>query len=146
MGRRRGELNVGQLCRERFGREVYSVGFGTDHGTVAAASDWDAPMEVKTVRPSHPRSYEHLCHGTGLGGFLLPLRPEGDLRARLLEPRLERAIGVVYRPETELASHYFAAHLPRQFDEYVWLDETRAVTPLATHEVAGLPETYPFGL
>jgi protein-L-isoaspartate(D-aspartate) O-methyltransferase len=142
----RGELNVGQLCRERFGRGVYAVGFGTDHGTVAAASDWGAPMEVKTVRPSHPRSYEHVCHETGLAGFLLGLRPEGELRAALVEPRLERAIGVIYRPETELASHYFAAHLPLQFDEYVWIDETRAVTPLASHEVAGMAETYPFGL
>ncbi len=142
----RGELNVGQLCREEMGAQVYSVGFGTDHGTVAAASDWGAPMEIKRIRPSDPKSYEYLCHSTGLPRFLLPLRPEGELRSQLIEPRLERAIGVIYRPETEMASHYFAAHLPLQFDEYIWFDETQAVRPLESHEVAGLPETYPFGL
>ena len=142
----RGEINVGQLCREQFGTAVYSIGFGTDHGTVAAASDWGAAMEIKKVRPSDPRSYEQLCHTTGVPNFLLGLRPEGELRTGLMEPRLERAIGVIYRPETELASHYFEAHLPRQFDEYIWFDESRAVRPLESHEVAGLPETYPFGL
>ena len=103
-------------------------------------------MEIKRVRPSDPRSYEQLCHATGVTSFLLGLRPEGKLRAGLMEPRLERAIGVIYRPETELASHYFEAHLPRQFDEYIWFDESQAVRPLESHEVAGLPETYPFGL
>jgi len=142
----RGEINVGQLCRETMGEQVYAVGFGTDHGTVAAASNWDEPMQIKQVRPSHERSYERLCHDSGIAKFLLPLRSEGELRTGLIEPRLERAIGVIYRPETELASHYFAAHLPLQFDEYVWFDGTQAVRPLATHEVAGLPETYPFGL
>jgi protein-L-isoaspartate(D-aspartate) O-methyltransferase len=142
----RGELNLGQLCREGLGDAVYAIGFGTDHGTVAAASDWGGPMEIKPVRPSHPRSYEQLCHSTGLPSFTLGLRGDGELRDGLTEPRLERAIGVIYRPESELASHYFAAHLPRQFDEYVWFDSTRAVRPLASHEVAGLPETYPYGL
>jgi protein-L-isoaspartate(D-aspartate) O-methyltransferase len=142
----RGELNVGQLCRQEMGNAAYSVGFGTDRGTVAAATDWGGPMEVKEVRPSHPRSYERLCHETGVPRFLVGLRPEGELRSTLIEPRLERAIGVIYRPETELASHYFAAHLPRQFDEYVWFDESSAIRPLASQEVAGLPETYPFGL
>jgi protein-L-isoaspartate(D-aspartate) O-methyltransferase len=142
----RGELNLGELCRRRMGREVYSIGFGTDHGTVAAASDWDGPMEVKTVRPSHPRSYERLCHDSGVANFLLGLRAPGELRDALLEPRLERAIGVIYRPETELASHYFAAHLPDQFDEYIYFDASEAVRPLAAAEVAGMPDTYPFGL
>jgi protein-L-isoaspartate(D-aspartate) O-methyltransferase len=142
----RGELNLGQLCREGLGDAVYAVGFGTDHGTVAAASDWGGPMEIKPVRPSHPRSYEQLCHSTGLPSFTLGLRNDSELRDGLNEPRLERAIGVIYRPESELASHYFAAHLPRQFDEYVWFDSTRAVRPLASHEVAGLPESYPYGL
>jgi protein-L-isoaspartate(D-aspartate) O-methyltransferase len=142
----RGELNIGQLCREVFGSEVHAVGFGTDRGTVAAASDWGAAMEIKSVRPSAARSYERLCHESGVSRFLLALREEGPLRAALMEPRLERAIGVIYRPETELASHYFAAHLPAQFDEWIWFDESRAVEPLATHEVAGLPVTYPFGL
>jgi len=142
----RGELNIGQLCREELGQGVYAVGFGTDHGTVAAASNWGARMEIKQVRPSNPRSYEQLCHATGVPRFLVGLRPEGELRAGLMEPRLERAIGVIYRPETEMASHYFAAHLPRQFDEYTWFDESRAVRPLESFEVAGLPATYPFGL
>jgi protein-L-isoaspartate(D-aspartate) O-methyltransferase len=144
----RGELNLGQLCREHFGAHAYLVGFGTDHGTVAAASHWDGPMEVKRVRPSHERSYERVCHDSGVPAFLMGLREprRPSLRQELMEPRLERAIGVIYRPETELASHYFHAVLPCQFDEYVWLDETTAVTPIATAEVDGLPETYPFGL
>ncbi len=144
----RGELNVGQLCREHFRERAYAVGFGTDRGTVAAASHWDGPMEVKDVRPSHEKSYERLFHETELPAFLLglraPKRPE--LCERLTDARLERAIGVIYRPETELASHYFHAVLPHQFDEYVWFDETRAVRPLETHELHGMPQTYPFGL
>ncbi len=144
----RGELNIGQLARTTFGDAAYLVGFGTDHGTVAAATDWDGPMEVKQVRPSHAESYERLCHDAAVPAFLLPLRhPRRDaVRDELTAPRLERAIGVIYRPETELASHYFQAILPAQFDEYVWFDETRAVTPLATTETRGMPETYPFGL
>lgn len=143
----RGEFNIGHLCRKEFGNEVYSIGFGTDHGTVAAASDWDGPMEVKTVRPGTDRSYERLFHETTLPGFTLPLRPDHRRsREYLLEPRLERAIGVIYRPETELASHYFQVVLPRQFDEYVWIDATRAVTPIQAAELEGVPDTYPFGL
>jgi len=144
----RGELNIGQLCRQRFGRSAYSIGFGTDHGTVAAASHWDGPMEVKRVRPSHPSSYERLFHDTGLPKFLLPLREPGETEVRraLTDARLERAIGVIYRPETELASHYFHAVLSHQFDEFIWFDETNAVRPLETRELAGTPETYPFGL
>jgi protein-L-isoaspartate(D-aspartate) O-methyltransferase len=144
-----GEHNVGQLCRQRFGGDAYLLGFGTDHGTVAAASNWDAPMERMRVRPSHPDSYEWLCHATGLPAFLLPLRDpvRDDVRNELTPPRLERAIGVVYRPETERQSHYFEAELPRQFDEYCWLDETSAVHSLAVPSHAGgVPETYPFGL
>jgi protein-L-isoaspartate(D-aspartate) O-methyltransferase len=144
----RGELNVGQLARDHYGDGAFLVGFGTDHGTVAAATDWDGEMEIKRVRPSHPQSYERVCHESGVPCFLLHLRePERrDIRDELEAPRLERAIGVIYRPETELLSHYFQAVLPWQFDEYVWFDETRAVSPLETHEVRGMPETYPFGL
>jgi protein-L-isoaspartate(D-aspartate) O-methyltransferase len=144
----RGELNVGQLTRDHFRDGAYLVGFGTDHGTVAAASDWDGEMEIKRVRPAHPDSYEHLCHESGVPAFLLHLRDprRAELYEELEVPRLERAIGVIYRPETELLSHYFQAVLPWQFDEYVWFDETRAVTPLGGEEVAGMPETYPFGL
>lgn len=144
----RGELNVGQLARDHFRNGAYLIGFGTDHGTVAAATDWDGEMEIKNVRPAHPDSYERLCHESGLPAFLLPLREprRAGLREELEVPRLERAIGVIYRPETELLSHYFQAVLPWQFDEYAWFDETRAVTPLGGQEVAGMPETYPFGL
>lgn len=132
----RGELNIGQLARERFGNEVRIVGFGTHAGTVAAASSWGRQVEVMEVRPSHERSHERLCHDTAIDAFVLPLRADGELRSELLDPRLERAIGVVYRPETELASHYFEAHVAAQFDEYVWLDETSAVTPLSGSEHA----------
>lgn len=144
----RGELNVGQLAREQYGDGAFLVGFGTDHGTVAAATNWDDDMEIKNVRPSHPESYERLCHDTGIPAFLLHLREprREEVRMELESPRLERAIGVIYRPDTELQSHYFQAVLPWQFDEYIWFDETRAVTPLGGPELAGMPETYPFGL
>jgi len=144
----RGETNIGQLCRQEFGDDVYSIGFGTDSGTVAAASDWDGPMEVKKVQPARAGSYERLFHDVGLPGFLLGLRhlPSSSLRDALSKSRLERAIGVIYRPETELASHYFQATLPQQFDEYIWIDRTEAVTPFATAELEGVPDTYPFGL
>jgi protein-L-isoaspartate(D-aspartate) O-methyltransferase len=144
----RGEYNIGHLCRQEFGNAAYSIGFGTDHGTVAAASDWDGPMEVKVVRPSVPESYERLCHEAGAPRFLLHLRNPilTELAEGLLKPRLERAIGVIYRPETELQSHYFQALLSHQFDEYIWFDETSAVAPLKTEEIEGLPDTYPFGL
>jgi protein-L-isoaspartate(D-aspartate) O-methyltransferase len=144
----RGEFNIGRLCRQEFGGDAYAIGFGTDHGTVAAASDWDGTMEVKAVRPAMPGSYERLCHEAGVQGFLLHLRSPiaQNLAQDLSRPRLERAIGVIYRPETELQSHYFQAVLPRQFDEYIWFDETQAVAPLQTAELKGLPDTYPFGL
>ena len=144
----RGEYNIGQLCRNGFGDQSYRIGFGTDHGTVAAASDWDGPMEVKQVQPAHPQSYERQFHLTNVPGLILPLRGNvhADLVNQLNAPKLERAIGVIYRPETELASHYFEAVLPRQFDEYVWIDRTQAVKPLSTGELKGLPDTYPFGV
>lgn len=143
----RGEHNVGQLCRAAFGDSMYNIGFGTDHGTVAAASDWGGPMEIKSVRPSHPKSYERLCHDSKVPAFMLPLRdPEERVRKLLLTPRLERAIGVIYKPETEIHSHYFQASLPRQFDEFIWFDETNAVSPLGPESGEGLPDTFPFGL
>ena len=143
-----GEHNIGRLCRREFGGSAYLVGFGTNSGTVAAASDWDGPMEIKKVQPALPKSYERLCHATGHARFTLGLRNRTDLTGAqgLGKPQLERAIGVIYRPETERASHYFQAVLPRQFDEYIWFDDTRAVTPFDTAELAGLPDTYPFGV
>jgi protein-L-isoaspartate(D-aspartate) O-methyltransferase len=144
----RGEYNIGHLCRKEFGSTCYSIGFGTNSGTVAAASDWDGPMEIKTVRPALPDSYERLCHDAASARFLLPLRQPktAGLMEALSKSRLERAIGVIYRPETELQSHYFQAVLPHQFDEYIWFDKTEAVTPFKTGELEGLPDTYPFGL
>jgi protein-L-isoaspartate(D-aspartate) O-methyltransferase len=142
----RGQLNVGQLARDRFGASAFLIGFGTDHGTVAAASDWDQPMEVKRVRPSHPESYERLCHESDRPAFLLHLREPDrpEVRSELVAPRLERAIGVVYRPDTELQSHYFHASLPHQFDEFIWFDETRAVEPVTRAESRAFPGDHPF--
>jgi len=147
MGQVREELNIGQLCRDRFGEEAVLIGFGTHTGTVAAASDWDEPMEVKQVRPSLSGSYEEVSHEAGIERYLLDLRgaPE-QLRSALEEPRLERFIGVIYRPETERWSHYSQASLPGQFDAWVWFDETRAVTPLPGATQPGEDEMYPFGL
>ncbi len=154
MGETRDELNLGQLAREHYGEEACLIGFGTHGGTVAAADDWDAPMKVKRINPSRADSYERLAHDSGVERFLLDLR-EGvhdELRDRLMEQRLERFIGVIYRPDTERWSHYSSASLPAQFDAYVWFDMTTAVTPspAAYHgqqpELASTDETYPFGL
>ena len=144
----RGEFNLGQLVREKYKRSSYLIGFGTDHGTVAAASEWGGPMEVKQVQPAHIDSYERLFHQVPTDNFILPLiKPRRQaVRRRLLAERLERAIGVVYRPESELQSHYFYASLARQFDEYIWFDETRAVEPLSRQVNRGPLETFPFGV
>jgi erythromycin esterase-like protein len=125
-----GELNLGQLARERYGHEVVLIGFTTYTGTVTAAADWGAPAERRHVRPGLTGSYEALFHDTGLPGFLLVLRDAGPAVERLRRPRLERAIGVIYRQETERRSHYFEARLPEQFDAVLHYDETRAVEPL----------------
>jgi erythromycin esterase-like protein len=142
-----GELNLGQLARERYGRACCAIGLTTHEGEVTAAHEWEEPAALRTVRVSLPGSYERLFHDSGLGSFMLPLaRPE--LARALAGPRLERAIGVLYKPETERASHYFTARLPEQFDLLVHLDRTRALEPLekwARHEV-DLPETYPTGV
>jgi protein-L-isoaspartate(D-aspartate) O-methyltransferase len=146
----RGQHNVGQLCRTLLREQTYIIGFGTDHGTVAAASDWGDPVQRLRVVPACEGSYERIFHESGVRAGLLHLREPArrEVRDELLEQRLERAIGVVYRPKTELQSHYFHASLPRQFDEYIWIDETRALRPLeeAPRLVAGtVPDTYPFG-
>ena len=127
-----GEFNLGQLVRDAFGENAYLIGFGTDHGTVAAASEWGAPMRVMQVQPSHTDSIERLCHDAKADNFLLPLRkPVLEItRKKLLAERLQRAIGTMYDAKAELKKHYFYASLPRQFDEYIWFDETRAVKPL----------------
>lgn len=141
-----GEFNIGELCRTAYGESLVAIGFGTDRGTVAAASDWDSPMEVKDVRPARGDSYEYLFRHAGHARALTDWRGRADLREMLAMPRLERAIGVVYRPDTELLSHYFRAVLSEQFDAYVWFETTRAVTPLEPGRPEGTPESYPFGL
>jgi erythromycin esterase-like protein len=144
-----GEWNIGQLSRERFGDEAVLVGFSTYRGTVTAASDWDAPAERKRVRPGMPGSWEALFHEAGTADFLLPMRGDRPLTEVLNEVRLERAIGVIYRPQTERLSHYFEARLPRQFDALIHFDETHAVEPLDRTpgwDLGEPPETYPTGL
>ncbi|MFL5807047.1 MAG: erythromycin esterase family protein [Roseiflexaceae bacterium] len=159
-----GELNLGQLVRQRYGQDTFNIGFSTYSGTVTAAADWDAPAERKRVRPALPGSYEALFHAAAIGAeravgapaavadsqrtFLLPLRDGGDIAGQLRAPRLERAIGVIYRPETERASHYFHARLTDQFDIMIHIDETRAVEPLERSmgwRRGAVPEMFPTG-
>ena len=143
-----GELNVGQLVRERYGREAVLVGFTTYQGTVTAASDWDGPAERKRVRPALENSYEHLFHEQEMRNFLIDLKP-GPAAVVLRQPRLERAIGVIYLPQTERQSHYFDARLSEQFDVVIHFDETTALQPLereAVWESGEPPETYPTGV
>jgi erythromycin esterase-like protein len=148
-----GELNVGQLVRERHGDESFLIGFSTHHGMVTAASDWDQPAERKQVRPGLDGSYEDLFHRAALGGFgpcfMLNLRSDEELVWQMRSPRLQRAIGVIYRPDTERMSHYFNARLTDQFDAMLHLDQTVALEPLertAGWEGGELPETYPSGM
>ena len=144
-----GELNVGQLVRERYGHAARLIGFSTYEGTVTAASAWDRPAERKRVRPALLDSYEALFHAMGLPRFLLSLRDDTQAVALLRQPRLERAIGVIYLPETERQSHYFYARLADQFDAVLHFDRTRAVEPLdrsAGWERGEVPETFPSGM
>ncbi len=147
---RGGEFNIGELCRTAFGEEAALIGFGTDRGTVAASHDWGDDMEIMPVRPVHRDSHEALFRAHAPARSLVDLRPSAQpgLRAALARPRLERAIGVIYRPETERQSHYFEAVLPEQFDAVAWFAATTAVTPLPGEEAGGdaAPETFPFGL
>ena len=145
----RGELNVGQLLRQKYGPETVLVGFTTYTGTVTAATEWDDPGERKRVRPALRDSYELGFHETGIPRFFIPLREGARETALLSKPRLERAIGVIYRPDTERVSHYFRANMRDQFDAVYHLDETRAVEPLEKperwHDLEP-PETYPTGI
>jgi erythromycin esterase-like protein len=142
-----GELNLGQLVRQAYGLESRLIGFTTHTGTVTAASNWDEPAQRKRVRPSLAGSVERLFHDVGIGQFQLQLRDPAT-REALSNPRLERAIGVIYRPDTERASHYFRAYVPQQFDTILHVDETHALEPLERWSLdeADLPETYPSAL
>ncbi|KAL1961305.1 hypothetical protein VTO42DRAFT_33 [Malbranchea cinnamomea] len=155
MGRQRGELNLGQLCRENLGRENTTlVGCGTHTGTVAAAHQWDEDVRFMDVLPSRPDSWEYLVHQTEIPSFLVHLRrgvASSELRSKFeaASPRLERFIGVIYRPITERLSHYSSADMADQFDAFVWFDVTKAVQPLEKTQPRtplGADETYPFGL
>jgi erythromycin esterase-like protein len=145
-----GQINLGQLVRERHGTDdTFLFGFTTRTGTVTAASDWESPYEIKTVVPARNDSIEHLLHGTGLREFLLPIRGRENVADHLRGQRLERAIGVVYLPESERLSHYFYSDVSRQFDALVHIDTTKAVKPLdpaSNMEHVELPETYPSGI
>ncbi|KAJ5364954.1 uncharacterized protein N7496_010667 [Penicillium cataractarum] len=135
MGLHRGELNIGQLCREHLGhKHVAILGCGTHTGTVAAAHEWDGDLEIMTIRPSRPDSWEMIAHKAGVSRFLLDLR-HGHIdpalhRALSAENRLERFVGVIYRPDTERLSHYSQAFMHGQFDGYIWFDCTEAIKPL----------------
>lgn len=142
-----GEITLGQLARERMPGEVRLIGFSTYDGSVAAASDWGAAVERKAVRPALPESYEALFHHVG-SSFILDLRTHAA-RSVLDEARLLRAIGVVYRPQTERASHYFRTRLPDQLDAIIHIDRTRALDPLdatSQWDRSEAPETYPTGI
>jgi erythromycin esterase-like protein len=146
--RARGELNIGQLARERYGDDALLVGFSTNTGYVTAASDWGGPTERKRVRSARPESHEAMLHAAGIRQFWVPTR-DLAIDEELAGTRLERAIGVVYRPDTELQSHYFEADLIQQFDIVIHLDHTRALEPLELTPLwdAGEPaETFPTGL
>lgn len=146
---KRGEWNVGQLMRERFKDEAFLVGFSTHHGTVTAASDWGDKAERKRVRPGLNGSYEDLFHDVEISDFLLNLRERNDATAFLSEPRMQRAIGVIYLPATERYSHYFESRLPEQFDAIIHIDKTNAVEPLertSLWDQGELPETFPSGV
>jgi erythromycin esterase-like protein len=145
----RGEWTVGQLARVLYGDETRLIGFSTCQGTVTAASNWDGPAERKRVRPALEGSYEQVFHQTGMARFMLPLKADKRVTEALSQQRLERAIGVIYRPSTERQSHYFLASLPHQFDAVLHFDDTRAVEPLerTSHwETGEVPDTYPFGV
>ncbi|HEY7089330.1 MAG TPA: erythromycin esterase family protein [Tepidisphaeraceae bacterium] len=149
---RAGERNVGQLMREQNPGDVFSIGFSTYSGTVTAADDWDGTARRMQVRPALPGSYEALFHETNVPGFLLDVRGTRDGAAPedLRQPKLQRAIGVIYKPETERLSHYYHARLADQFDAMIHVDRTRAVEPLETKaqppRILQEAETYPTGV
>ncbi len=143
----RGELNVGQLARQRY-TDCFLIGYTTYEGTVTASTEWGGPAERKRVRPALIDSHESLLHASHAKRFWLNMA-HVNVRNALMVPRLERAIGVIYRPESERRSHYFKAHLGEQFDAVIHLDHSRAVEPLertSLWDTGEPPETYPTGL
>jgi erythromycin esterase-like protein len=146
---RHGQLNLGQLARELYGEDVFLLGFTTHEGTVTAASDWEGETERKTVRPSMPDSVERLLHDVGLPSFLLPIRENNAVANALPDGLLERAIGVIYLPESERISHYFQTNLAAQFDAILHIDRTTALQPLdqsPSWRHDEVPDTYPSGI
>ncbi len=147
--RDRGEFNIGQLMKEYYLEESLLIGFSTCRGTVTAAPNWDEPEEFKKINDPWPGSYEEIFHHVGHKNFMIDLREQNEATDLLREPRLQRAIGVVYRPESERQSHYFLSCLPQQFDFLIHYDETHAVKPLKTNlypHKGEMDETYPSGL
>jgi erythromycin esterase-like protein len=144
-----GELNLGQLVREKHGDDSKLIGLTTYAGTVIAATDWGEPGRLRRVRPALGGSYEELFHQTGIERFFLAIEKGTYVHSLLAEPRLERAIGVIYRPETERGSHYFNARLADQFDAIIHIDQTRGVEPLehiVAWQTSEAPETFPSGI
>ena len=144
-----GELNLGQLVRESYGNEALSIGFTTYTGTVMAADNWGETGRIMKVRPGLRGSYEDLFHREDRKSLLVPIRGYRENTEFLSEPRLERAIGVIYRPESERTSHYFDARLAQQFDAVIHMDTTRALEAI-DHGVEPIPEeapeTFPSGI
>jgi erythromycin esterase-like protein len=142
---RAGEINIGQLCRREYGDAAVLIGFGTDRGTVTAASQWGGAPETKNVRPAAPDSGGALMREVSHDRFFLDLRrPDEALAEALGGERAERFIGVLYLPETERVSHYAQAALQRQFDGYVWIEVTRFVEPLEGAKLRELAKSHPF--
>ena len=144
-----GQINLGQLARELYGDDAYLLGFTTHDGTVTAASDWDGETERKTIRPSLPDSIERLLHGVGLPSFLLTIRGNDEVAGNLPDGLLERAIGVIYLPESERVSHYFQTDVASQFDALIHIDRTSALHPLdesPSWRHDEVPDTYPSGI
>lgn len=141
-----GEFNIGQLARAKYRNRTVAIGFSTDRGEVMAADDWGAPPRIKQILPSRADSWERVFRDAGRPRSLTTWRDDPELAEHLALRRLERAIGVIYRPDTERWSHYFDAHLSRQFDALVWFEQTTPVTPLPGSAPTGAPDIYPFGL
>ncbi|HEY0436155.1 MAG TPA: erythromycin esterase family protein, partial [Phenylobacterium sp.] len=153
MGVIRDAQSLGGHCRRVWGREAALIGLGTHAGDVACAPDWDAALEIKRLNAAPGGSFEAAAHAARIPRCLLDLRPgrNDELRAALTEPRLERFVGPVYRPENERWSHFADCRPSQQFDAWVWFDETSAITPLPARALSAgddgaEPPPWPFGV